>query len=59
VAEAYQTKLGYAFEPADKEKLRQLQRVWIATRNASCTGATPGHCLAKLYLDRLAILKQP
>jgi len=58
VSEAYQTKLGYVFEPADKEKFRQAQRVWITTRNKNCGGATPSQCLVKLYRDRLAILKQ-
>lgn len=53
-AEAYQTKLGYTFEPADKKKLRQSQRDWIVKRNDSCAGAALRDCLTKLYRVRLA-----
>lgn len=59
VAEAYQTKVGYAYEPADKEKVRQSQRDWIAMRDRSCIGASPSECLTKLYQDRLAALTRP
>jgi len=58
-AEVYQTKLGYTFALADKEKLRQSQRDWIETRDKSCTGAMPGKCLAKVYRDRVMVLTRP
>jgi len=58
-AEAYQTKLNFAYAPADKDRLRQSQRDWIATRNARCHSAALGACLTKMYRDRLAVLMRP
>lgn len=58
VAEVYQTKLHYAYQPADKEKLRQSQRDWVTMRNRSCAGDAAGPCLTKFYRDRLAVLNK-
>ena len=59
VAEAYQSALHNAYEPTAQEQLRQVQRIWIATRNKACAGTAPGPCLTKYYRGRLAALTKP
>ena len=58
-AEAYQSALRNAYEPAAQERLRAEQRTWLAGRNKTCAGPAPGACLARLYRDRLAVLMKP
>jgi uncharacterized protein YecT (DUF1311 family) len=58
VADAYQTKLRNALQPAEKATLRQSQRAWIALRNTSCVAAATTACVAKLYRERLATLER-
>ena len=59
LAEAYQAKLHFAYEPKAIETLKQTQRAWVATRNRACSGLAPGPCLMKLYRDRVAVLTKP
>ncbi|HEY0104475.1 MAG TPA: lysozyme inhibitor LprI family protein [Rhizomicrobium sp.] len=59
VAEAWQSAMRNAYEPAAQAKLRQEQRDWLARRNAACRGPAPGACLVKVYRDRLAVLTRP
>ncbi len=56
VAEVYQQKLRDSYEPGAKDKLKQGQRDWLATRNKMCGGPAPGACLTKLYGARLDVL---
>ena len=58
VAEIYQTKMHYAYQPADKQNLLQSQRDWVALRNHTCVGALAVPCLTKFYRDRLAVLNK-
>jgi hypothetical protein len=59
VAENYQSKLRNAYEPGDKDKLKQVQRDWLEMRNKTCGGPSPGACLTKLYRARLDVLSKP
>ncbi|MEI9995347.1 MAG: DUF3298 domain-containing protein [Rhizomicrobium sp.] len=58
-AEAYQYAVANAYGAPAKEAVRQVQRDWIARRNAACSGPSPGACLVKSYRDRIAVLTKP
>ena len=58
VAEIYQTKMHYAYQPADKQKLLQSQRAWVSLRNRTCSGDAAIPCLTRFYRDRLAVLNK-
>jgi uncharacterized protein YecT (DUF1311 family) len=60
VAEAYEIAFHNAsYDPAEKQKVLDAQRAFIATTAKSCTGEKPGACLTRAYAARLAVLTRP
>lgn len=60
VAEAYEIAFHNAsYDPAEKQKVLDAQRAFIAKTAKACTGDKPGPCLSKAYTARLAVLTAP
>ena len=57
VATAYQRRLGYEQDAAKKDEVKQAQRAWLATRDATCPDAAVP-CLTDVYKARLAELQK-
>lgn len=56
VAESYGRKLKYAYEDAEKAKVKAEQVAWLAARNQKCADGAPA-CLTEVYTARLAALE--
>ncbi|MBL6937188.1 MAG: DUF3298 domain-containing protein [Alphaproteobacteria bacterium] len=58
VAEVYEAAFRAAYDPAEKKKVLDAQRAFVAT-TLKCIGDKPNACLTKAYTARLAILTAP
>ena len=61
MAEAYQSKLVWATDARDAERMRAQQRAWLRTRDTSCRVAAVSMvaCLSPLYQKRIKELDAP